>query len=285
MNIIWVPRTTWGATAATESFITNRRKVPAVDKTEIHVHHTAAVDADDSTPNRWDYDEAVAYMRKLQTARPDLGPLPYCDNVAVSEDLSTTWVFEGRGALTLGAHTAGHNWAGYGIGVFGNFDRADPAAAKVAVDAIEWRVAVLLPVLVNLGSVKNPRGWNAWGHRDTSTKTCPGHSLYPLLADFNLEDDMPLTEADLDKIRAITREEITLHFGPAWDFDDGSPKGRRYVKALVDSAWHARSGGRKTIQTLDQARNYAKKASELDVEVAGQLAGQVADEFAARLVD
>ena len=188
MSIVWIPRSQWGALASTETFIANRRKVPAADKTEIQVHHSAAADDDDSTPNRWDYDEAVAYMRKLQTARPDLGPLPYCDNVAVSEDLSTAWVFEGRGALTLGAHTAGHNWAGYGIGVFGNFDRADPDAAKAAVEAVEWRIAALLPALVNLGTVKNPRGWNAWGHRDTSTKTCPGHSLYPLLATFQLGD-------------------------------------------------------------------------------------------------
>lgn len=190
MNIIWVPRSRWGASAGTEDFIRRRRKVPAEDKTEIHVHHTASVDRDDDTPNRWDYDEAETYMQRLQWVRPDLGPLPYCDNLAVSEDLETVWFFEGRGALTLGAHTGGHNWPGYGVGVFGNFDQADTPAALLAVSAIEWRIAQLRSQgLTNLGSAKNPRGWDAWGHRDTSSKTCPGHSLYPLLEEFDLTGD------------------------------------------------------------------------------------------------
>jgi hypothetical protein len=140
-------------------------------------------------------------MRSLQTARPELGPLPYSENLAVSEDLKTVWLFEGRGILKVGAHTAGHNYDGVGWGVFGNFDKPDGPAARVLVDAIQQRATELKgSLLPNLGSVGNPKGWVAWGHRDTSTKTCPGNYLYPLLATFDLEDDMPLSDADIQKI-------------------------------------------------------------------------------------
>ena len=191
MNLIWVPRKVWGASGSTESFIANRRSDPPEAKTEIQVHHTAAVDTNDSTPNRWSYAEAVTYMRRLQWSRPDLGPLPYSENLAVAEDLNTVWVFEGRGILKRGAHTGGHNVAGVGFGVFGNFDQPDVPAARLAVEAIESRVGHYRRTITPyLGDVKNPNGWNAWGHRDSSTKTCPGHSLYPLLADFKLEEPM-----------------------------------------------------------------------------------------------
>lgn len=196
-QIIFVSRKEWGASEATETFIRNRVRNQAENVTSIHVHHTAAIDTNDSTPNRWDKDEAIAYMRKLQHSRPDLGPLPYNDNIAISEDLQTVWLFEGRGPLVRGAHTAGHNTTGYGIGILGNFDKNDPEAAKVLLWAIERRVYDLRTKhgLVNLGSKKSPKGWNAWGHRDSSPKSCPGNHFYPLLADFRLiesieEDDM-----------------------------------------------------------------------------------------------
>lgn len=235
-SLVYVSRKEWGSSSATEKFIADRYSVSASMKREIHVHHTAAIDTDDDTPNRWDYDEAVAYMRRLQTSRPDLGPLPYSVNLATNEDLSTVWVFEARGILKVGAHTGGHNQSGVGFGVFGNFDKADRDAAQVLVDAIATisrdlrdggRWAALLNNggrLPNLGSVPNPAGWVAWGHRDTSTKTCPGHSLYPLLADVTLEgDDMALTpeqEHALDwLVKALQRsgpsKTLSAHFEKA----------------------------------------------------------------------
>lgn len=206
-ELVYVSRKEWGASAATEAFIRDRYSVAESTKKECHVHHTAAIDTDDDTPNRWDLDEAIAYMRKLQVSRPDLGPLPYSVNLAASEDLDTVWVFQARGILKVGAHTGGHNQAGVGFGVFGNFDKPDVAAARVLVDAIEsitvalrdggtWcdRLVETGRPLPNLGSVSNPAGWDLWGHRDSSSKSCPGNYLYPLLAGVNLEgDDMALT--------------------------------------------------------------------------------------------
>ena len=203
-QIIFVSRKEWGASEATETFIRNRVRNRAENVTSIHVHHTAAIDTNDSTPNRWDKDEAIAYMRKLQHSRPDLGPLPYNDNIAISEDLQTVWLFEGRGPLVRGAHTAGYNTTGYGIGILGNFDKNNPEAAKVLLWAIERRVYDLRTKhgLVNLGSKKSPKGWNAWGHRDSSAKSCPGNHFYPLLADFRLVD---FEDEGDDMIRELTK--------------------------------------------------------------------------------
>ncbi len=276
MNLVWVSRATWGSSSATEKFIANRVSDDPEDKTEVHVHHSASVDADDDTPNRWDYDEAVTYMRRLQWVRPDLGPLPYSENLAVSEDLETVWVFQGRGILTRGAHTGGHNVPGVGWGVLGNFNRADTDAAAAAVKAIETQVfhyrQTITPLL---GNTKNPNGWNAWGHRDTSSTTCPGHSLYPLLANFTLEED-DMTPKD-------------------WTAEDWALIDRHGWGALV-----GKGDNRETLASvLVQARNYAKAdflngdgvsedqlvAAIADtIEEAG-IAAAVVDELAARLVN
>lgn len=198
MNIIWVPRSTWGSSQSTEDFIRDRRGDPAEGKTEIHIHHTAAVDSDDATPNRWDYDEAVAYMQRLEWVRKsDLGPLPYSENYAVNEELDRVWVFEGRGWVKRGAHTGGHNIPGVGLGAFGNFNKDDPGAAAAILEAMQERVlSKRTGPLPNLGNTKSPNGWNVWGHRDSKATACPGDQLYSLLADFNLEakivEDDPL---------------------------------------------------------------------------------------------
>ncbi len=189
-TFLWISRSKWGSTSSTEKYIQDQIADPASGKTEIHVHHTAAIDDDDSTPNRWDYEEAVAYMRRLEWIRPDLGPLPYSENYAVSEDLSVVWVFQGRGWLKRGAHTGGHNISGVGLSALGNFNKSDVSAAKAIISVMEQRVDNMRIGLSNLGNKKNPAGWNAFGHRDTKATSCPGSSLYPLLADFSLEGNV-----------------------------------------------------------------------------------------------
>ncbi len=207
MEIKYIPRRVWGSSVATEEFIRKRTSDPSYRKTEIHVHHTAAIDVDDDTPNRWDYSEAVAYMRRLQWARPDLGPLPYSENIAVSEDTDTVWVFQGRGILKRGAHTARHNVAGVGWGILGNFDKGDNLAAHAAVAAIESRVGELRQdVVPSLGNAKNPRGWNAWGHRDSSSKSCPGFEVYTLLRDFDLEGGlMSFSAHEIEELKRLVK--------------------------------------------------------------------------------
>lgn len=193
MRIEFVPRAQWGASQTTENFIAGRRVRTKAEKTEIHVHHTAAIDSNDSTPNRWDYDEAVAYMRRLQTVRPDLGPLPYSENLAVSEDCQTVWIFEGRGLLVSGAHTGGHNVPGIGFGVLGNFNHDDPQAVDALIEAFSPRLTHLRrdEGFTRLGTILSPTGRTVWGHRDSKSTSCPGDHLYVRLGDITLAQPPP----------------------------------------------------------------------------------------------
>jgi hypothetical protein len=183
-KIVYLTRAEWGA--RTDLPRLGYYVAPA-KRTEVHVHHTATVDTYDPgvwTRNRWDLGEAIAYQRRLQTARPDLGKdIPYNLVSFVSEDAKTVWVMEGRGLYRSGAHTAGHNTAGFGWAVGGNFDLPDPEAAKAFIFEVDNRLTYLRRNgFFNLGSARSPKGWWVWGHRDSAPKACPGSTLYPMLA-------------------------------------------------------------------------------------------------------
>lgn len=203
-QIVHITRDDWGANQATEDFIAQRFTAPKSAKICYQIHHTAATDIDDSTPNLWSYDEAAAYMVKLQWSRPDLGPLPYPENPCLSEDLETVWLFEGRGLEAVGAHTADHNYHGQALGWLGNFDKpTSDRALQVARRAVEWRAGDLKhnQGFANLGSELSPKGWEVWGHRDSAAKSCPGNLLYPVLSTVHYiepEDDMTPLQARLE---------------------------------------------------------------------------------------
>jgi len=211
-RIVWfVTRSGWGCSAATEAFVAGRPIDPAAGKRELQVHHTGAID-DDDTPNRWIIADAAAYMRRLEVVRPDLGPLPYSLNGAVAED-GGLLLLEGRGSVTRGAHTAGHNVAGIGFGLLGNFDKDDAAAeaADLVSFTLWWLRRQGLPL-----DRPNPRGWPVWGHRDTANKSCPGNHLYPLLQTVatagahTLEDEtmLPLKRGDGSPPREYRRSDV-----------------------------------------------------------------------------
>jgi hypothetical protein len=155
--------------------------VPANARYELHIHHTTAID-NDPTPNRWSRSEAIAYMRKLQTIRPDLGlDVPYTWVFFVLEDLSVL-ICEGRGLDRTGAHTGGHNTAGLGWSIGGNFDLIDTEAADAFLAVVQNEARYLRAHgFPNLCTRKNPKGWDVWGHRDSKLTSCPGNSLYPKL--------------------------------------------------------------------------------------------------------
>jgi hypothetical protein len=216
MRLVWVPRSQWGPTRPyTEEFIAARVSDPATAKTSLQIHHTGAIDAGDVTPNRWTYGRAVDYMRRLEWVRlSDLGPLPYNANPALSEDGETVWLFEGRGILKRGAHTAGYNVSGVGIGVLGNLDRTDTppedlATLTEAITEIGRRLRHT-EGLTRIGDNRNPKGWEVWGHRDTTTKSCPGALLYPRLADVRFIETVP-DPGDIDMDPAVRQFYEELH--------------------------------------------------------------------------
>lgn len=210
---LWVPRSTWGASAGTEAWLDRRAVTTRELKTEVHVHHTAAVDRLDDTPNLWELKDAMAYMRRLEIVRPDLGPLPYSENVALSEDLKTVWFLEGRGLTKVGAHTGGHNLPGIGWSFLGDFRKTDGLAElKWGLRALALRLHDLRhnKGFVRLGDTKSPNEWDVWGHRDTKSTSCPGKHLYTRLADVQFVDDWQEDDM-LTKTQA--RLEVAAAFG------------------------------------------------------------------------
>lgn len=178
---IYLSRADWGA---------NRNlprlgfPVDPLKRTEIHVHHTAAVDTSDFTKNRWSKKNAIKYMRALQTIRPDLGKdIPYTETFFVLENLDVA-IMEGRGLWRTGAHTAGHNTAGFGWSAAGNFDLGDPQAVRALIGSMSNRYRWLKSQqFKNLGT-SHPDGRVAYGHRDTKSTACPGQHLYAALDGF-----------------------------------------------------------------------------------------------------
>lgn len=198
-ELILVTRREWGARQSTEDFIRRRVRDSKTSKTEAHIHHTTDVDSD-STRNTWTLAEAIRQLRRLEWVRPDLGPLPYSMNLAFAEDRpNTVYLFEGRGLTVRGAHTKGHNSQGIGLGWLGNFDSHLPRDLQ---DLGVWAMSTYLVKLRHqfgysrLGDVRNPRGWEVWGHRDTANKSCPGGLIYPRLAEVRFLEGAPMAIPD-----------------------------------------------------------------------------------------
>lgn len=177
MADLYLSRADWGANTELPRL---GHSVTADKRTELHVHHTAAVDASDQTKNRWSLENAIKYMRRLQTVRPDLGlDVPYTEVFFVLENLDVA-VMEGRGLWRTGAHTKDHNTAGFGWSAAGNFDLNDPEGIDALIGAMDNRVRWLRDTsrqFPNLGS-SHPDGRLAFGHRDTKTTACPGSHLF-----------------------------------------------------------------------------------------------------------
>jgi hypothetical protein len=222
-ELVYMSRRDWGVDADIDAQLRRRYTRAGNEVVCGQIHHTASVDAADSTPNRWTLDRALRYTRALQRARPDLMPMPYNETVAVSEDLETVWIFEGCGLYTVGAHTSGHNRHGYGISVYGNFDRRDDAARDVLLWAINERMAHLKAhAFPHLGTERSPNGWLAWGHRDSKNKSCPGSTLYPAIPRFvTLEEDMALSPEVQQWItnqwKVAQAQAADTRFQAAWD--------------------------------------------------------------------
>ncbi len=256
LRVLWVSRSEWGATQTTEDYIKARRQLTLTSRFEAFVHHTAAVDGSDSTPNSWEYVHAQAYMKSLQTARPELGPLPYPENVAVAEDNETVWLFQGRGLTALPAHATGHNSTAFAWGIFGNFDKLESwDGMRRALRAIRWRAWDLRNNggFVNMGNTKNPNGWDLWGHRDASTKSCPGNYLYPLLPEYpfvkwnpDQEDDMaflPITPASDGATIAWLQRRLKVAVAPDLTPDGKWGSATEAAVALIPDSTPAVVGG------------------------------------------
>ena len=111
--------------------------------------------------------------------------------------------------------------------------------------AIEW-------LRTNIIEPGSPDATWLYGHKEIQSKptACPGAGGMDYVS---MHRELEVIDMTPEECRQVVREELTLHFGPAWTANDN----RRYVKAIVDSVWHAVSSGRKTIVTLDETRDAA----------------------------
>ena len=180
-----ISRGAWGANES----ITG---TPSVARSAQHavVHHTA-------TTNDYTATQAAAIVRSIHhyhTATQGWSDIGY--NFLVDK---YGRIYEGRrGGVTkavIGAHARGFNTGSIGVSLIGNHNTATPtAAAQTALrQLLAWKLSLhgidptATVTVVSGGSPKYASGTSVRlpainGHRDTGQTSCPGTTLYPLLA-------------------------------------------------------------------------------------------------------
>jgi hypothetical protein len=156
---VYLDRAAWGANTGLPRL---GRVVPRAQFTALVCHHTVIAFKGD----------VGAYMRALQTARPDLGlDVPYSFVVFNGPGEFDYTVAEGRGFDRTGAHTqGGYNSTAYGCALAGDYTNVAPTIGQLI--GIRWIGAQLV----------DPYGARPTiGHRDVHSTACPGALAYPLL--------------------------------------------------------------------------------------------------------
>lgn len=193
MTVTYLSREQWGAGPLSVG-----HSAPHSQFVGLVAHHTVMVQSDTYT-----VDEAIAYMRQLQHARPDLGPdVPYSFVVFEGAAGGDSIVAEGRGFGRTGAHTEGLNSTRYGVAHAGN-SSTRPVTDGV-LDGYRWVGRQL----------HNPTGAQATiGHRDTKSTECPGHSLYAALPQIQppFTDTEEGPEMDDTEHAALMQTNHTVH--------------------------------------------------------------------------
>lgn len=199
-------RAAWGARPP------KRRHSIATPTPKLYLHHAAGaiLPADDSVSP-----EDLTRIRSIQNYHMDTrGWSDIAYSFLMDPDGN---IFEGRGAGVAGGHTAGQNTVSHAICIMGHYDLQ-------AVDSD------LLPRLAEFVRYGHGEGW--WplgftgGHRDApgASTSCPGHNLYTRLPKINAlvqEDDMPLTEAEMNEIAKRAAAAVMAY--PLQDPISGNP--------------------------------------------------------------
>jgi hypothetical protein len=157
-----IPRSQWGARFAPGPY------TRPVGRLERWLHHTVTVAPDTVPPFTDDY-AAWRAVEAITEQRFGWG-------IAYSFGITPAGlIFEGHPIDRVGAHTQGHNTAGVGIALVGNYENAKPTRAQL--EALTW----LLHEGVRRGWWTSPT--LSGGHRDTKATACPGRHAYALIPD------------------------------------------------------------------------------------------------------
>lgn len=196
-NVTYVDRAGWGSDRSIPRL---GRIVPRTQRTKAIIHHTVIVDSD-ATKNFWETEaEVIQKMRELQRARPDLGrDVPYNFVIfLMNTNPASIYACEGRGEDRSGAHTIGHNTAGIGIALQGDFEN-NPTDPTPYVPLISLFLGWLkfdpngpgyggpYDPLRSLGTDR-PSNRQVWCHRDLDDTACPGDRVVAILSQLEFRD-------------------------------------------------------------------------------------------------
>ena len=221
----------------------------------------AAVVHNTATSNSYTAAQSPAVMRSMYAYHTQT--LGWCDigYQFVVDKFGT--IFEGRyggvDKAVLGAHTGGFNSYTFGVSSIGNHDQVAPtAAALTSIEkVIAWKFSMYgidphgkVALTSNGGSAtKWPKGTvvNAntiSGHRDFSTKSCPGNLAYPLLGQIRDGVASRLQGVSLSlasSTRSLTYGSSVALSGVLTDASTGQPLASRRIalgyRAAGTSAW------------------------------------------------
>jgi len=211
-----IPRSEWGARYGSSGI---KRTVGDL---ECWLHHSVTVAPNLVAP----FDDDFAAIRLIEDiGRQRFGSYGFPYTFAVTP---AALIFEGHPIDEVGAHTQGHNTAGAGIVLVGNYETDKPTDAQM--HAVAW----LLQEGVR-------RGW--WrtaaldgGHRDTKATACPGKYAYPRIGEINELARTPIEEDDMPTAKEIATEVWKVQLGKgstAGLFGDTNPSASLLLKRSV----------------------------------------------------
>ena len=198
-DVLYLTRRDWGADTSLPrgGYATDRNGEDIyLRKTEVDLHHSVAVDRDD-TPDIWETLHKIKpKCRAMQVVRPDLGnDWPYNHGCFLMPG-GVICIAEGRGYNRTGAHTRGHNTIGWGFVFMGNFEAWPAVNLDPWVPAINRYFAhVRRNELPNLIEIKTHRQIERSRVPPQNT-ACPGRDVLVRMGQFSLEDDMEFQELD-----------------------------------------------------------------------------------------
>ncbi|HEX6917360.1 MAG TPA: peptidoglycan recognition family protein [Phycicoccus sp.] len=210
-----IPRAEWGAQ---EENGFGPRPLPF---SEFWLHHSVTVAPDLLPPFTDDY-AAVRTLERIGESRFGAG-------ISYNQPVTPLGlVFEGVGVARVGAHTKGHNTAGFAFVLVGDYTRTAPTAMQE--EAIARRMVEL-----HRDGAATRHTLNG-GHRDVSSTGCPGSAAYARIPAINARaaelwrGGYPTKEAppreDLDM---LTVEEV-------WGATVGRDERRRTMAQVLVSA-------------------------------------------------
>lgn len=188
-----IPRSEWGARYPDGFYDRSPRNL------ERWLHHSVTIAPDLLPPFTDDY----AAVRELES----IGQSRFRGGISYTFAVTPAGlIFEGHSIDRVGSHTQGHNTAGAGIVLIGNYEKTAPTPEQLA--AVTW----LLHEGVRKGWWTSPT--LTGGHRDTKGTACPGQKAYDLIPDINRGKYLnaaPQEEPDMDaNDKAVAKETLQL---------------------------------------------------------------------------